>query len=138
MALPTPFFDVGSGFDGSVLSIQRQVLGNVYVGGSFTSYDGFTSSGIVRLSNKGTRDVNFIVGDGFSGPIDSQALGKVISVALTTDGSLDVYAGGPFTAYDGSASNGIARLDVDGSLDAGFTPEISFGDETCSNQTIPD
>ena len=41
---------------------------------------------------------------------------------VATDGSGDIYVGGPFTSYNGITINRIARLNSDGSLDTGFTP----------------
>ena len=129
-------FVVGTGFDADVLSLELTVAGPTYAGGSFKTYQGVSANGIVRLNVNGFRDTNFNVGSGFTDPNDPSALSKVASLAQATDGTLDVYVGGGFSEYDGNASNGIARLKVDGSLNTGFAVRISVDGETCSNQTI--
>jgi hypothetical protein len=129
-------FVVDSGFDADVLTLELTVADDIYVGGSFTTYQGVSANGIVRLNVNGSRDTNFNVGSGFTDPNDPSALSKVASLAQATDGTLDVYVGGGFSEYDGNASNGIARLKVDGSLNTGFAVRISVDGETCSNQTI--
>jgi hypothetical protein len=102
----------------------------------FTSYQGAAANGILRLNANGLRDGGFSIGNGFSNSDNSSP--AVISVAETTDGFLDVFAGGGFSDYDGTAVNGIARLDNDGSLDTGFDVSITVDGETCSSKTISD
>ena len=60
----------------------------------------------------GELDLSFDPGDG--------ADGIVFAVALQTDGK--ILMGGGFSDYDGTARNGIARLNEDGSLDTSFDP----------------
>ena len=45
---------------------------------------------------------------------------------MVVDGSGDVYVGGIFTAYNGSISRRIVRINSDGSLDAGFAVGNGF------------
>ena len=132
-------FAVGTGFDDGVLSIDRAVTtgGNgIYVGGSFTNYDSVPANGIVRLESDGSRDNGFMVGTGFTDPDGVFPLSNVANVVQ--DVSLDVFVGGGFTQYNGTASNGIVRLDPDGSLDTAFNVSITIGGEVCDSQTIPD
>jgi hypothetical protein len=80
--------------------------GAVYAGGGF-------SGGISRISNTGVTDeIAFAVGSGFNG--------SVRKIVHTEDSSGDIYAVGGFTTYQGSAANGLVRLNDDGS------PEMSF------------
>jgi hypothetical protein len=129
-------FIVGIGFDADVLSLELATAGDIYAGGVFTNYQGTSANGIVRLEVNGDRDFGFDVGSGFTDPNDPATLSKVASLAQAVDGTLDVYVGGGFSKYDGADSNGIARLNVDGSLDTGFAVQITADGETCSNQTI--
>ncbi len=129
-------FTVGTGFDNDVLSIDRAVTGGIYVGGDFTTYRGDNSNGIARIASNGARDPTFFVGSGFADPDDVFPFSKVASVAQ--DVSFDVYVGGGFTQYNGTASNGIVRLDPDGTLDAAFDVSINVDGEVCDSQTIPD
>jgi len=50
----------------------------------------------------------------------------VTSIAPALDSSDDVYVGGSFTIYKNSATNRIARLNNDGSLDTGFITGTGF------------
>ncbi len=103
-------FNIGNGFTGSVHTIQIQNDGKVVVGGEFGTYDGAASANIVRLDSNGTRDLSFNVGSGF--------LGHVNRIAIQPDGK--IVAGGIFASYNGTSSNRLARLNVDGSYDATF------------------
>ncbi len=58
----------------------------------------------------------FQVGKGFDG--------SVYAILRQSDGKLVV--GGDFTSFNGVSRNGIARLNADGSLDAGFNPGTGF------------
>ncbi len=119
-------FAVGTGFSGGVDSLVPAIdgSGDVYVGGDFTSYNGTTSNRIIRLNSDGTVDSNFDVGTGFSYEVNS--------IALTTDGSGDVYVGGRFTSYNGTASNYIIRLNSDGTVDTDFAVGTGFDDDVSS------
>ena len=133
-------FDIGSGFDSDVLSVIRadDMTGDIYAGGRFTTYDGGSANGIVRLNGvDGSRNVNFLIGNGFTNaPDDPSPLSTVSTLARATDGSTDVYVGGGFAFYNGTLSNGIVRLNDDGSLDTRFAVEIDVDGGLCTNETI--
>lgn len=61
---------------------------------------------------QGTNDPDFMVGTG--------ANNRVTSAVLQLDGK--VVIGGNFTTYNSTTANRVARLNLDGSLDGGFTP----------------
>jgi uncharacterized delta-60 repeat protein len=132
-------FVVGSGFElsdsnlsdwfpifSSVKSIIPTTDGSddLYVGGSFDTYNGAASNHIIRLNSDGTVDTAFAVGTGFDG-VNGSSTG-VNSISPTTDGSADLYVGGDFTTYNGTASNGIIRLHSDGTLDTTFAVGSGF------------
>lgn len=130
-------FAVGTGFDNDVLSIERDSLsGGIYVGGAFSTYDGFSTNGIVRLNNMGTRDIGFSVGSGFADPDGVFPFSLVANVVQ--DPSDDVFVGGGFTEYKGTASNGIVRLNSVGDLVGTFDVSVTIDGEVCDSQTIPD
>lgn len=112
---PNPFVDdvdsIASAIDGS---------DDVYVGGSFTVFKNSTANRIARLNNDGSLDTSFNTGTGFNDEV------KIIAPAV--DGSGDVYVGGWFTSYNGSAVGYIARLNLDGTLDTSFTAGTGFDD----------
>jgi hypothetical protein len=129
---------VGDGFDASIQSIVRagDMTGDIYVGGGFSNYDSLSANGIIRLDDTGSRRTSFVIGDGFTDNAnDPASTGLVQAIARAEDGTTDVYAGGRFAYYDGSRSNGIARLNANGSLDTGFDIEISVGGESCFNDS---
>jgi uncharacterized delta-60 repeat protein len=103
-------FDIGSGFTSFVQSIVLQADGKILVGGGFVSYNGQSSSRIIRLNANGSVDETFDIGSGFGN--------IVFSIALQSDGKILV--GGAFTSYNGETSNRIIRLNSDGSIDETF------------------
>jgi uncharacterized delta-60 repeat protein len=83
-------FSTGSGFDRRASDVIIQSDGKIVVVGFFTTYNGSSSSGIVRLNSDGTRDTSFNVGTGFN----SFAVG----VTQIRD---YYYVTGEFTLYNG-------------------------------------
>jgi hypothetical protein len=122
----------GSGFDARVndILIAGDMTGDIYVAGEFTSYDGVSANGLVRLTLDGTRNASFDIGRGFTDETGSPA--PVGSIALANDGTTDIYAGGRFSFYDGVESSGIARLNADGSPDGSFAIELPAGEDFCN------
>lgn len=119
---PRDGFDIGSGFSYTVWDIAPAADGNgdFYVGGQFTVFANYIVDGIVRLNADGTLDAGFDMGAGFDG--------TVLAIVPATDGSGDIYVGGVFTQYNGTAANHIIRLNADGSVDAGFNTGTGFND----------
>jgi uncharacterized delta-60 repeat protein len=113
-------FNIGSGFDQEVYSINVSPNGKIIVGGGFTTYNGTSRNRIVRLNTNGSIDAAFIIGSGFSG---------LSYYVLTTDFQVDgkIIAGGFFDSYNGVSRNGIVRLNADGSIDASFNPGTGTG-----------
>ena len=103
-------FDPGSGSSNSVECITVQTDGKIIIGGMFTSYNGTGRNRIARLNADGSLDVGFDPGTG--------ALGSVLTIAVQVDGK--VIIGGGFSLYNNIGRGNIARLNADGSLDAGF------------------
>ncbi len=107
-------FAVGSGFDSTVYAISPANDGSddIYVGGSFTNHNGTGSNYIIRLKSDGTVNTAFAVGTGFNTTVNA--------IATANDGSGDIYVGGNFTSYNGTASNRIIRLKSDGTVNTAF------------------
>jgi uncharacterized delta-60 repeat protein len=72
---------------------------------------------ISAFGQAGSNDPTFNVADVGGG---TGANGDILTLALQPDGKTII--GGSFTAYRGTARRGIARLNADGSVDAGFDP----------------
>jgi len=121
-------FDTGSGFDEAVsaspqvraLAVARDGTGNIYAGGFFDTYRLNGRNGIVRITPQGANDGSFDPGSGF-GPSQS-----VLALAIATDGSNRVYAGGNFSTYSGNARGGIARIMPTGADDGSFVTGAGF------------
>lgn len=104
-------FDPGFGADDFISCVVLTTNNQIVIGGNFTSFnDSQNSSRIALLDANGGLDASFNPGDSFDGP--------VWGVVLQPDGKLLV--GGDFNNYNGTPRNYIARLNLDGSLDATF------------------
>ncbi len=93
-------FNIGTGFNSTVTSIEVQPNGKILVCGFFTSYNGLIQNRIARLNTDGSLDTSFFAGTGFNGAVFStatQSTGKII-------------VGGNFTSYNGIPRNRIIRL----------------------------
>jgi uncharacterized delta-60 repeat protein len=108
-------FSIGSGLS-DVRNIKIQYDGKIIAVGGFTSYNGTSINRIIRLNVDGSIDNGFAIGSGFNfSPYDLkiQADGKIIAI-------------GNFTLYNGTSCNGIIRLNIDGTIDSGFTIGSGF------------
>ncbi len=112
-SLDSSFALVGTGFDNSVSALGIQDDGKVLVGGTFTLYNGASRGRFARLNADGSLDSGFVLaGTGFNN--------SVSALAVQVDGK--VLVAGAFTLYNGTSRPRIARLNVDGSLDATLAP----------------
>jgi uncharacterized delta-60 repeat protein len=108
-------FIYGNGFDSSVDVIKIQSDGKILVGGQFSSYDGTSANGIIRLNTDGSVDTSFVYGNGFNNGVNPHVISEI---TIQTDNKILV--GGAFNSYDGSSKAGIIRLNTDGSIDTSF------------------
>ncbi|MCE5228799.1 hypothetical protein LLG95_04285 [bacterium] len=111
-----PTFNPGTGASSGVSSVVIQPDGKILVGGWFTQFAGLPRNCVARLMPDGTPDMNFRTG---SGPNS-----YVAALAQQPDGKIVI--GGAFTKVNGIASNRLARLNLNGTLDTGF------GDTSCT------
>lgn len=105
-------FDPGFGANAVVRTVAVDTSGAIVVGGDFTLFDGVSVGRVVKLRIDGTVDKTFDVGVG--------ANGSVFSLKLI-GGSGPVVMGGSFTSINGDTRmSGVARINGDGTLAAGF------------------
>lgn len=104
--------------------------GDLYVGGSFMSYNGVSASNLLRLNADGSMDAGFISGGG--------AFGSVMAILSCADGSGDVLVGGLFSQYNGSSHNGLVRLQASGSVDPAFEIGPGLDNQVSSMAASPD
>ncbi len=137
-SLDTTF--VGPNFAGTagweVLSLAMQPDGHIVAGGVFY----FTGSsvlkaGICRLTTAGGLDSSFSgVAEGAHLLGSTSQLRRIYQVQILADGKILV--AGDFTAYNGQARGGLARLTSTGALDTGFT--FSSNGQVAALEVQPD
>lgn len=101
--------------DSTVYSLATQPDGKILVGGDFLTIGGGNRIGLARLNSDGTADAGFspAVGDGIYASY-------VYSMVMQADGKILI--GGGFNVVAGQARTNLARLNVDGTVDASFSP----------------
>ena len=109
-------FNIGTGFNNVVQTLDIQSDGKIIVGGIFTIYNEVSANRIVRLNSNGGIDSSFNIGTGFN-TIPS-------TLALQSDGK--IILGGLFTGYNGVSASRIIRLNSDGSVDSSFNIGTGF------------
>jgi uncharacterized delta-60 repeat protein len=98
-------FVYGTGFNGNVNLLKLQSDGKIFVGGSFTSYNGVSTNYIIRLNSDGSIDNTFVYGTGFN-IASTDLLGDKCDIQ--TNG--DIIICGNFTQYNGVLYNRIIRI----------------------------
>lgn len=112
MSLDTSF-NVGSGANNIVRKTLITSDGNTIIGGDFSTYNGVSKMGIVKLnSSDASINSTFNVGTGLNSG------GYINVLEQQTDGK--VLIGGYFSSYKGTSKVSIARLLSDGSIDTSF------------------
>ena len=109
-------FNTGTGFNGTLYSIEQQSDGKILVGGSFTTYSGSSVNRIVRLNSSGSIDSSFNVGSG--------ANFEIFSTLIQPDNKIVI--AGAFTAYSGSTQRSIVRINPLGTIDSDFKTGTGF------------
>ena len=104
---------------GRVLSFVVLEDGKILIGGDFTDVGGEQRNSIARLNANGSLDATFTDPDVGEGSSPSE----ISSIAVQGDGKILI--GGTFTQVHGQERDGLARLNPDGSLDTGFSPQIN-------------
>jgi len=114
-----------------VSSIVIQTNGQVLAGGTILiSAAGQTRSGLARFNADGSLDAGFQD----AGLTNQDGFGSVSSLALQPDGK--VLITGNFVTGNGTPRKGIARLNVDGSVDPSFQSEFET-DVVIFGQAVP-
>jgi uncharacterized delta-60 repeat protein len=110
-------FNIETGANSEVRACAIQSDGKVIIGGSFTNINNTTMNGIARLNTDGTLDLSFVTGTGIDLNGGNSNSG-VNTISIQSDGKIII--GGFFTTYNGTVSNGIARLNTNGTVDPTF------------------
>jgi uncharacterized delta-60 repeat protein len=124
-----------------VRHMARQADGKIIIAGFFKNVGDVARKCIARLMPNGSLDTSFDPGSGASGTLGVSITGNpdpfIFQTALQQDGKILIT--GNFTNYNGTPSNGIARLHPDGSLDASFQvgPGLNSASWGRSIQVLP-
>lgn len=112
--------------NGAIFDAIQLADGSLVLVGNFTSFDGNTKNRIVKLKPDGTVDQTFATGTGANNAIFS------IGYNATTN---KIVVSGNFTSFNGQPLSGVALLNADGSLSAGFTfPNLAGGSPEFARQ----
>jgi uncharacterized delta-60 repeat protein len=105
-----------------VRHMALQTDGKIVIGGYFKNVDGSSRNLIARLNPNGSLDTTFNVGTGcdvlIAKGIDNNPDPFVMWVELQPDGK--ILATGNFIYYNGAGSQGLVRINPDGSRDTTF------------------
>lgn len=107
---------LGGATGGTVFCMALQEDGKVYIGGNFTSYNSTPRNRLARLLSDGELDTSFNPGAGANSTVRCMAVGSGATPQL--------FIGGTFTNYAGSARGRVAAVNQDGSV---ATASFSLG-----------
>ena len=116
----TAFYaNMGTGFNGWVVSVAVQSDGKILAGGTYSFLNGAARNELVRLNSNGTEDTAFYanMGTGFNN--------AVRSLAVQSDGK--IVAGGAFSSLNGATKNRLVRINTDGTEDTAFYANLGTG-----------
>ena len=120
-----PSLDVGTGptstlsYGSFVSDVLPLANGKFIVTGQFDHFSGTPANGIVRLLANGTVDPTFDSGTG----LNQSNVAVFRRVVELPNGQL--LACGRFTSYNGTARNGLLRLNANGGLDTSFEADFT-------------
>jgi uncharacterized delta-60 repeat protein len=110
-------FDSTAQANGPVYSIALYLTngvpdGRLMIAGDFGNVNNIARQGLARLNANGSLDTTFTVGTGPNAPVRA--------MAIQADGR--ILFGGFFSQVTGTNRNGIARVNIEGTLDTSFDP----------------
>jgi hypothetical protein len=111
-------FIIGSGFNNATISIAVNSDDTLFITSYATTYKGLAIPNIIKLLPNGDRDFSF-VSTGFS-PSGYQA-----NYLLKTPDN-KIIAVGTHTSYNGTPTNGIIKINQDGTIDTSFVAGTGF------------
>lgn len=103
-------FATGVGANNQITALVVLPDDKILIAGQFTTFNGTSINRIARLNADGTLDNTFIPGTGFDNAVN----------VLAVDTLGRIYAGGQFTAFNGTTINRIIRLTANGAIDNTF------------------
>jgi uncharacterized delta-60 repeat protein len=113
---PTYAPEPGVDSTNAIYTIAFHADGTVLIGGNFGSFHGTARRGIAQLTTEGLVDSDFDPGAGI------EAGAAVYTVASQKNGKMMI--AGTFHSYNKNVRFGLARINVDGSIDTGYDAGI--------------
>ncbi len=114
----TPRFNATPGANNIVRAIAVQEDQKSVIVGDFTAYNSVPRNRIARINGDGSHDATFNPGTGADDSVDALAIYP--STGTANDGKILI--GGGFTSVNNLQRGGVARLNVNGTLDSSFNP----------------
>lgn len=108
---------LGDGFNSTVLNLNTQEYGKIFVSGDFQTFNGIPAKGIIKLNDDSTVDTTFDVDTGFDGVVNL--------VQIKSDQTLLV-GGGSFANYQPTVINGLIKLNNSGTYNNSLKYKIGF------------
>jgi uncharacterized delta-60 repeat protein len=118
-------FSIGSGASSWVLASAVQSDGKIVLGGTFNSFNGQTIRKLITLNSDGT----------IVNPFFNFSSSEFVTTLVNYPGE-KVLVGGKFSYLGDGIGRGIARLNLNGSLDASFSPGGYGGDDTVESMAV--
>ncbi|PWT96034.1 MAG: hypothetical protein C5B52_16600 [Bacteroidetes bacterium] len=120
-------FNTTLNIDGTISALDIQTDGKIVAAGRFFKWGSTPVTGIIRLNTDGRLDPGFVLtGKGINynaAPPATSSL-NIYCIKSLPDGSTLV--GGSFTHYDNTQTNGLVKLQPNGSLDNSFILDNSL------------
>lgn len=129
------------GLNSAVRAIGVDAMGNVFVGGDFTAYNGVVGGAkyLAKFNNQGIIDAPFMDSLDVSPGVKVFATsGFNLSVSDILIDNSDLFVVGSFTSFKGVANSakGIAKLDNTGMLDTSFQSNVGVGFDTAPSSIM--
>ena len=109
-------FNIGNGFNNTILTISINSTGEIFTGGQFAFYSGVSKNYFTKYTSRGLVDTSFNIGTGFDN--------LVYTTSIDSNGKIIV--GGQFSTFTGATQNRLIRLNTNGSKDTSFNVETGF------------
>jgi uncharacterized delta-60 repeat protein len=108
-------FNIGSGFNSTIIDMCLDSLGDIYAVGGFTTFTGSTNQYMIKLKPNGSKDTTFNNASRFSG---NNFISPIRSVFVDSNGR--IFIGGRFTTYSLNFVSNLITLDSVGNFDTSF------------------
>ena len=106
-------------FNAPVYGLTTQSDGKIIAVGDFTTYSGIASNRICRINTDGTYDNTFVVTSGLTFVPGQASYPNALKVEVQPCSGKIIVAGN-FGGYNGTSSQGLARINTNGSYDSTF------------------